>query len=275
MNEDSLVEGGEVLTLSLSNPVGATLGAQSQAQVTINDNDMDPDQPNAIDDAQNFVRQQYHDFLNREPDPQGFQGWQDILNKCAQGDSKCDRIEVSSAFFRSPEFQARGYFVYRFYSASLGRPAHYTEFMHDMARVSGFLSPEQLETNKVAFVQEFMTRAEYVNLYGSLSNAAFVDTLIQTAGLTSHPLRDAWVGLLNSNGATRAQVLRAFTESLEVYQKFYNQAFVVMQYFGYLRRDPDILYLEWIKIMDGNGGDYRVMINGFMNSLEYRQRFGQ
>ena len=73
----------------------------------------------------------------------------------------------------------------------------------------------------------------------------------------------------------RAQVLRALAESAEVYSKFYNEAFVVMQYFGYLRRDPDILYLDWIKIMNENGGDYRGMIDGFMNSLEYRQRFGQ
>jgi hypothetical protein len=47
-----------------------------------------------------------------------------------------------------------------------------------------------------------------------------------------------------------------------------------MQYFGYLRRDPDSLYLEWIKTMNSNGGDYRVMINGFMNSSEYFLRFG-
>jgi hypothetical protein len=45
-----------------------------------------------------------------------------------------------------------------------------------------------------------------------------------------------------------------------------------MQYHGYLRRDPDILYLEWIKTMDQTG-DYRTMINGFMNSAEYRNRF--
>ncbi|HYJ47795.1 MAG TPA: hypothetical protein VEV81_14355, partial [Pyrinomonadaceae bacterium] len=109
----------------------------------------------------------------------------------------------------------------------------------------------------------------------SLSNTAFVDTLIQTAGLTNHPLRDTWVGLLNSNGATRAQVLRALSESLEVDQKFYTESFVVMQYFGYLRRDPDILYLEWIKTMNQNSGAYRDMINGFMNSAEYRGRFGR
>jgi hypothetical protein len=55
---------------------------------------------------------------------------------------------------------------------------------------------------------------------------------------------------------------------------FYNQSFVVMQYFGYLRRDPDILYLNWIQTMNTNGGDYRTMINGFLNSSEYFLRFG-
>lgn len=73
---------------------------------------------------------------------------------------------------------------------------------------------------------------------------------------------------------TRGQVLRALIESTEVQQKYYNEAFVVMQYFGYLRRDPDILYLQWIQTLNQNGGDYRTMINGFLNSLEYRRRFG-
>ncbi len=52
------------------------------------------------------------------------------------------------------------------------------------------------------------------------------------------------------------------------------EAFVIMQYFGYLRRSADISYLNWIQTMNSNGGDYRVMINGFLNSQEYRQRFG-
>jgi hypothetical protein len=63
-------------------------------------------------------------------------------------------------------------------------------------------------------------------------------------------------------------------ESPEVTGKFYNKAFVVMQYFGYLRRDPDILYLNWLEILNQTN-DYRVMVNGFLNSLEYRQRFNQ
>ena len=158
---------------------------------------------------------------------------------------------------------------------ALGRAPHYSEFMPDMAKVSGFLTAEEQEANKVAFITEFMSRPEFTNRYGPAADpAVFVDGLLQTCGIPNHPSRDTWVAQLTSGAMTRAQVLRALAESSEVYQKFYNEAFVVMQYFGYLRRDPDILYLEWIKTMNTNGGDYRDMINGFMNSSEYFLRFG-
>ncbi|MDT4966860.1 MAG: hypothetical protein QOJ64_1597, partial [Acidobacteriota bacterium] len=61
------------------------------------------------------------------------------------------------------------------------------------------------------------------------------------------------------------QVLRAISETGEVYQKYYNEAYVIMQYHGYIRRDADISYMQWIQTMNNNGGDYRVMINGFVN----------
>ena len=219
-----------------------------------------------IDDNDFFIQQHYNDFLNRMPEPAGFAGWMDVLTNCGTKFAQpCDRIEVSSDFFRSPEFQGRGYFIFRFYIASLGRNAFYKEFMPDLRRVSGFLDDTQLEAAKVAFVQDFMSRSEFQQKYGSLSDAAFHDALVQTAGI------DPGISFPQA-GMTRAQFLRAFVESTPVYNKFYNTAFVVMQYFGYLRRDPDILYLEWIKTMDRTG-DYRTMINGFVNSIEYRNRF--
>ncbi len=218
------------------------------------------------------MRQQYVDFLNREPDPGGYAAWQSVINNCAAGDTNCDRIDVSSAFFRSPEFQDRGYFIYRFYSVSFGRKPDFVEFTPDIARVSGFLSDAELEAAKVAFIAEFMTRPAFVTKFNGLSNAAYVDTLLSTAGIT-HPARDFWVAALGNGTRTRAQVLREIAESTEVYNKYYNQAFVVMQYFGYLRRDPDAFYLNWIAVLDGSG-DSRGMVNGFMNSLEYRFRFG-
>jgi hypothetical protein len=118
-----------------------------------------------------------------------------------------------------------------------------------------------------------MTRPEFTTKFNGLGNTQYVDTLLSTAGIT-HIARDFWIAALANGTRTRAQVLREIAESTQVYDKYYNQAFVVMQYFGYLRRDPDGLYVNWIAVLDANPSDYRGMVNGFMNSLEYRFRFG-
>ena len=273
--DDALVDGNETFSISLTSPVGATIGTIPSATITITDNDTVAG-ANPVDSVPFFVRQNYIDFLGREPDSFGFKGWQDILNNCTAGDTKCDRIEVSAGFFRSSEFQERGYFTYRFYSVALGRKPNYNEFMPDIAKVSGFLTDAEKEANKVAFVSEFMSRQEFKNRYDSLADPTlYVNALLNTAGLPNHPSRAGWIAGLQNNSLTRAGVLRQLAESAESYQKFYTEAFVVMQYFGYLRRDPDKFYLDWIAIMNQNNGDYRGMVNGFMNSAEYRQRFGQ
>jgi hypothetical protein len=227
---------------------------------------------NPIDDPRFFVRQQYLDFLNREPDPVGDAAWQAVINGCVPGDTSCDRIHVSSAFFRSPEFQGRGYFIYRFYPVAFGRKPDYDEFTPDLAKVSGFLSDAELEAAKVAYITEFMSRPAFVATYNGLNDTQYVDTLLSTAQITSLN-RDFWIAALGNGTRTRATVLRDISESPEVYNKYYNQAFVVMQYFGYLRRQPDAQYLHWIQELDLTE-DFRGMINGFMNSVEYRARFG-
>ena len=227
---------------------------------------------NPIDCPEFFLQQHYFDFLNREPDAQGFAGWLALLNNCVSGDPNCDRLHISSAFFRSSEFQGRGYFLYRFYPVAFGRKPNYQEFLQDRWRVSGFLSDAELEANKVAFIADFITRPAFVMKFDGLSNTQYVDTLLSTAAIT-HFARDFWIAALGNGTRTRAQVLREIAESTEVYNKYYNQAFVVMQYFGYLRRDPDALYTNWIQELETTG-DSRNMINGFVNSIEYRSRFG-
>ena len=263
-----------MFNLTLRNPVGATLGSQATATITIldNDNTILSTNPNPIDNIPFFVRQHYRDFLGREPDPPGFAGWQNILNNCAFGDTSCDRVSVSSAFYRSPEFQDRGYFVYRFYSVGFGRAPHYAEFVPDLARVSGFQTATELEASKVAFIADFMSRTEFTNKYGALDSAGYVNTLVATAGVTLSN-KQQLIDDLAAGRKTRAQVLREIVESVQVYQKFFNEAFVVMEYFGYLHRDPDILFLQWLDLLNRTG-DFRTMVNGFVNSLEYRQRFG-
>ena len=230
-----------------------------------------PPAGNPIDDSAFFVRQHYFDFLNRVPDAAGYLAWQAVLNECPPGDTACDRLHVSSAFFRSSEFQGRGYFVYRFYIVAFGRKPDYQEFHPELAKLSGFLGDSELETAKQVFVAEFMSRPAFGIKFNLLSNTQYVDSLLATAGI-AHPTRDFWIAALGNGTRTRAQVLREIAESTEVYNKYYNQAFVVMQYFGYLHRQPDALYLNWIAHLDASG-DYRGMIDGFVNSLEYRARF--
>lgn len=144
--------------------------------------------------------------------------------------------------------------------------------MPDLATVSGFLTPAELETAKAQFAVDFVQRPAFVARYGFLNSADFVNTLCNTAGVTLLNQQTLIDSL--SSGATRAQVLREIAESPEVYNKYYNEAFVVMQYFGYLRRNPDALYLNWIDVLNANPADSRHMIEGFVNSTEYRQRFG-
>ena len=137
---DGYVEGNETFTLTLSNPTGMTLGSPTTTTITIVDNDSTSTNP--FENNAFFVRQQYLDFLLREPDTAGFNDWLNVLTNCApnQGglgsNPACDRVHVSSGFFRSTEFGERGYWAYRFYHGTLGRQPQFAEFVPDMRRLS-------------------------------------------------------------------------------------------------------------------------------------------
>ena len=298
--DDGYVEGNETFTLGLTNAAGMNLGAPASVTITITDNDQTASNPfngNAF-----FVRQQYLDFLLREPDQGGFNDWLNVLNNCApnQGglgsNPACDRVHVSSGFFRSTEFGERGYWSYRFYHATLGRRPQFGEFLPDMRRLSGFLSPAEEEAQRAAFVADFMARPEFTAIYGGLTNSAnaaqFIAKLEQQAGVTLPATnttlpgqppqygRQELIDRMQSGQFTAAQTLRAFIEQKVVFDAFFFRAFVAMQYFGYLLRDPeDAGYNDWVDVLtNGRGnippGDFRHLIFGFVWSEEYRKRFG-
>jgi uncharacterized protein (TIGR03118 family) len=457
--DDLFVEGAEQIDLMLSNPTGAGLGTPNVATVKINDNDAAPSTTNPIDDAAFFVRQHYLDFLNREPDPAGFQFWVNQITACGT-DQACietKRIFVSAAFFLSVEFQQTGFLAYRTHRAAYGNlaggaavPLLYGQFMRDTQALSRDVvigqpgAEAQLEANKQAYFNEFVTRPEFVSKYPStLTNEQYVDNLLASAGLspsdvrfftatltnaqenppatpttstgaarpasfgtarfqfnaaqtaltftatinnidftgsqtvdtndnltnahihagplvtptTNGPVvwgfigtpfndnnpndqvvtpfssgvggtvsgkwdapegnattlaaqltniregrayinfhtvqfgggeirgnipaatafRDALVAGLNGGTETRATVLRKVAEQEELALREFNSAFVLMEYFGYLRRDPDSAGFNfWLNKLNAANGDFHKsdMVKSFITSSEYRQRFG-
>ncbi len=292
--DDAHVEGAETVMLRLSNPNAATLGAQSTTTLTITDNDVTAG-ANPIFTTPFFVRQQYLDFLAREPE-QG-EPWSGVLNRCPDVNNLdpnspsagCDRILVSSSFFGSPEFRLKGYFVFLFYKVAFNRLPQYAEFIPDMRGVTGQTSAE-VYAKRAAFTDTFAGRLEFRNVYDGLSNTAYVDALLARYGLTTimtpdpaNPdgttmvtlTRNDLVNRLSTNALTRAQVLRAIVQSREVDTAEFNRAFVAMQYYGYLRRTPDSGgYNGWLTYLNTHPTDFRTMVNGFVNSIEYRLRFG-
>ena len=231
-----------------------------------------------IDDIDFFVAQQYIDFLGRFPDATGFANWNATLNGCPNGgfvefdNPSCDRVHVSAGFYQSTEFQGRGYWAYRWYDAALGRLPLYSEFIPDMQKVGGAQTPQQEETAKAQYTIDFVQRPEFKNIYDALNNQAFVDKLEQTAGVTLSNKAD----LVNSlNGGTpRGQVVRTVIESQQIFDKFFNRGFVTMQYFGYLRRNPDTIgFQNWVNTLNADPANFRHMIFGFIFSTEYRNRF--
>ena len=252
--------------------------------------------PNPADDPQFFVRQQYLDFLSREPEPG--EPWTAILANCPDRfnqdpnspSAQCDRLTVSAAFFNSPEFRLKGFFVFTFYRVAFDRLADFSEITADMQSVTGQTSADTL-ARRAAFAGSFVQRQEFRTRFDSLSDAAFIAALLDRYGLQSITTPDPQnpeggqkvmltraelMSRLGGGALTRAAVLRAVVESDEVSAAEFTRAFVAMQYYGYLRRAPEEGgYNAWLNYLNAHPGDFRTMVHGFVNSIEYRRRFGQ
>jgi Domain of unknown function (DUF4214) len=265
--------------------------------------------PNPIDTVAFLVRQHYLDFLGREPDAEGYAFWQNEINSCGT-DVQClevKRISVSASFFQSIEFQQSGYEVYRTYKAAYGNltnpagapvPLTRAQFLPDARAISNGVIVNQLgwqdrlDANKVAYFAQFVTRPEFVSAYpANRTGQEFVDQLYQNAGMApaSAPNRDAAIAEVSSapaDNTARAHALRLVAEDPMLIQREFNRAFVLMEYFGYLQRNPPDSpeptldyqgYNFWLNKLNQFNGNYLAaeMVKAFLSSTEYRQRFGQ
>lgn len=253
---------------------------------------------NPIDGTQFFVRQQYLDFLGRQPDTAGLNFWTNNISVCSFGQSciAARRTDTSAAFFLSIEFQQTGYLVYRFYRTAFGNipgkpvPITLQQFTPDLQQIGQNVVvgvgnwESQLEQNKRNYATQFAQRPEFIAKYpASLSPAEFVDALNTTAGnvLTQNE-RDSLIADLTGGSKGRGDVVRAVAEGSVITAREFNSAFVLMQYFGYLRRNPDSApdtnfdgYNFWLTKLNSFNGDWRQaeMVTAFIVSIEYRNRF--
>ncbi|HEV8429110.1 MAG TPA: hypothetical protein VGQ41_14510 [Pyrinomonadaceae bacterium] len=266
-----------------------------------------------INDSDFFIQQQYVDFLRRFPEAAGLQFYVDILNGCAPSDAECLRYTrgaLSANFFRSPEFQAKGAYIMYLYMVAIGqRPItaaelpikndpnrnnrpHYPEFMTDMAAIT---SPDDRTgpdpAKKAALTAAFVERPEVVALYPTSTYptvVSFGNALANTAGVTLSSSTQSAIAA----ASTRAQVLQIVAESAEVNAKFYKPAFVTMEYFGYLRREPEdchdpanyfgtgdpnacgfIFHNNRFNLSDNVDLIQNIIVRGFIESPEYINRF--
>ena len=310
INDDVYVEGNETFSMQLINPNGGApvTGQPNVATITTTDNDTVTPTTNPLDNpnAQFFSREHYYDFLSREPDPAGLTFWANEISSCGSDQSCTDvkRINVSAAFFLSIEFQETGYLVYKMYKAAYGNlpnapvPVRFGEFLPDAQQIA--LGVEvgignwqaQLESNKVAFAPAFVSRDRFTTAFPTtLTPTQFVDALYANAGVA--PGATERTSVINEFGgagnttdiAARGRVLRRVAENPLVQQQETNRAFVLMQYFGYLRRNPNDSpepgldfsgYNFWLAKLNQFNGNFlqAEMVKAFINSSEYRHRFG-
>ena len=309
--DDVFQEGTESFSVTLTNPSNTVIGARNVAAVVIQDNDLSPPTSNPLDnsDAVFFVRQHYLDFLNREPDSDGLAFWTNQITSCG-ADTQCieiRRINVSAAFFLSIEFQETGFLVYRIYRVAYGNltsppnapvPIRYEEFLPDSQEISRGVIVNvgdwqaQLEANKVTYTNDFVTRSRFTNAYPTtLTPTQFVNALIANAGFTPTAVEkqsyidEFGTAQTSADVSARARVVRRIAENDTFSALVKNNAFVLMQYFGYLRRnpyDPPEATLDyagfnfWLgKLNQFNGNFVNAdMVKAFIVSGEYRGRFG-
>lgn len=305
ITQDSYTEGPEIFSVNLSNATGNNVGLAAPSSATVTINDSTPAAPNAIDDTATFVRQHYRDFLNREADPAGLAFWVNEIDNCTPKPqcTEVKQINTSAAFFLSIEFQSTGILVRSFYVAALNRPAtdgmpEFTEFLRDTQALQRgvIVDPNSsgwqviLNQNVDAFMKDFVMRPEFVGLYPTTDTPTqYVDKLYLHAQITPttaermKALSEFGTATTASDPAARGRALLDITQNTEFQTREMNRAFVQMQYFGYLRRNPNDApdvdfsgYNFWLNKLNQFNGNFvdAEMVKAFITSAEFRHRFG-
>jgi hypothetical protein len=183
------------------------------------------------------------------------------------------------------EFPRTSYAVYRFYKTAFGRSPRYEEFISDMKVLGqelyvGRAGWEQvLENNKNALAEKWLERPDFKALYDGKSTEQYVDALLANIGQArQREQREAVIAALNSGAQARAFGLRRIAELIDSNSE-YNEAYILVHYFGYLRRNPGdppdnnlTGFNYWLNDLSRTG-DYRTVSRAFIESGEYKKHW--
>jgi len=239
--------------------------------------------PGPADDSGFFISQLYRDFLGRDPDQLQMKSWLDELDRCGsdQECSRARRLDVSAKFLQT-EIQETWSFIYRLYKAGLGRRPALADFNSDRIQIAR--NGSNREDFKRAFARAFVERPEFLKKYSSSLKAdQFVDLLLSSVGKVVRTElageRDSLKVIYDGTSASRAEILQRVASQTTFAKTEDGQALVLMQYFGFLRREPEEgNYNSLVNSLTGSAvsdaSAHRAMACHFINSAEYQSRFG-
>ncbi len=180
------------------------------------------------------------------------------------------------------KFPRASFFVYRLFKASFGRMPRRDEFLAAMAQIDRGVFKgkpgweDQIEANRNSLLDEWPKRSDFKQLYEGKSNREFVGALLTNTGVNAgESRREDLISTLDSNQTSRAVVLLQIVEDKSFCKREFNMAYVLMHFFGYLRRNPDdppdkdLSGLNFWRDNLDTWGDYPNISRAFIESIEY------
>jgi hypothetical protein len=239
---------------------------------------------NPIDDFRFFITRHYIDLLGREPDEATVEKFSAQFSQCGSRSDclRTRRLDISTSLLVQNELPKTGVFLHGLYAVGLGRRPRFAEYENDRNAINNYNA--EIDASRLALALTFVQRREFERKYPSTMKAGeFVDQLLiaisQNASVDLKAERATLIGLFDGTKAGRAAILARTISQPSVVDAEYNQAFVLVQYFSYLRRDPDETGFNfWVNALKSkplrDPDSARSMVCAFLTSSEFQNRFG-
>lgn len=209
---------------------------------------------------EDFVTQQYEDFLGRSPEGTGLGYWVDQLRRGV------DPAALVESLALSDEFEGVMAPVVRLYYAHFQRPPDYDGMIHWASVARSGRSMQHIS-------EAFVRSTEFEATYGSLADDEYVERVYTNVlGRSSDSAGGAYWADELRRGLSRGAMMVAFSDSTEYRNVMQGRVLATMLYVGMLRRGADENGLDyWASVID-DGTPYRDAIAGFLGADEYRRR---